>query len=76
MTQTVNVLAHINELKDAWRKQNFKFTKEQAEQMELLKQARKERVDYFYEEGLVWSGPYKSIKAIRGLEDTEEDQDS
>ena len=73
MTQTVNVLAHLNELKDAWRKQNFKFTKEQAEQYEILKQARKERVDYFYEEQRVWSGPYKSIKAIRGLEDTEEE---
>ena len=76
MTQTVNVLAHINELKDAWRKQNFKFTKEQSEQYEILKQARKERVDYFYENDMVWSGPYKSMKSIRGLEDEEEEQDS
>ena len=75
MTDTVNVLAHINELKDAWRKQNFKFTKEQADQMELLKQARKERVDYFYEDQRVWSGPYKSMKSIRGLEDEEETEE-
>ena len=74
MTQTVNVLAYINELKDAWRKQNFKFTKEQFEQYEILKQARKERVDYFYENDMVWSGPYKSMKSIRGLEDDEEEE--
>ena len=73
MTQTVNVLSHINELKKIWREQDFKFTKDQAEQMELLKQARKERVDYFYEEDLVWKGPYQSLKKIRGLEDTEEE---
>ena len=75
MTQTVNVLSHINELKKIWREQNFVFTKDQAEQMELLKQARKERVDYFYEEDLVWKGPYQSLKKIRGLEDTEEEDD-
>jgi len=75
MTETVNVLAHINELKDTWRKQNFKFTKDQQLQMNMLMQARRERVEYFYEEQRVWSGPYKSIKAIRGLEDTEEEED-
>lgn len=73
MTDTVNVLSHINELKKIWREQDFKFTKDQAEQMELLKQARKERVDYFYEEDLVWKGPYQSLKKIRGLEDDEEE---
>lgn len=75
MTDTVNVLAHINELKDAWRKQNFKFTKEQQIEMDLLKQARKERVDYFYANQMVWSGPYKSMKSIRGLEDEEETEE-
>ena len=73
MTDTVNVLSHINELKKIWREQDFKFTKDQAEQMKLLKQARKERVDYFYEENLVWKGPYQSLKKIRGLEDEQEE---
>ena len=75
MTETVNVLAHIKELKDTWRKQNFKFTKDQQLQMDMLMQARRERVEYFYEENLVWKGPYQSMKKIRGLEDVEEEED-
>ena len=75
MTQTVNVLSHINELKKVWREQNFKFTKEQQLQMDMLMQARRERVDYFYEEQRVWKGPYQSLKKIRGLEDTEEEEE-
>lgn len=75
MTETVNVLAHIKELKDTWRKQNFKFTKDQQLQMDMLMQARRERVEYFYEEKLVWKGPYQSMKKIRGLEDVEEEEE-
>jgi len=75
MTQTVNVLSHINDLKKVWREQNFKFTPDQQQQMDMLMQARKERVDYFYEEDLVWKGPYQSLKKIRGLEDIEEEED-
>ena len=75
MTQTVNVLTHINELKKGWREQNFKFTPDQQQQMDMLMQARRERVDYFYEENLVWKGPYQSLKKIRGLEDIEEEED-
>jgi hypothetical protein len=56
MTQTVNVLPHLNELKDAWRKQDFKFTKEQQEQYDILIAARRERVRYFYANGLVSKG--------------------
>jgi hypothetical protein len=53
MTDTVNVLPHIKELKDAWRNQDFVFTKEQKEQYDLLLQARRERVKYFYDNNLV-----------------------
>jgi len=49
MTDTVNVLPHLNELKDAWRKQDFKFTKQQQEEYDILLQARRERVKWFYE---------------------------
>ena len=49
MTETVNVLPHINELKDAWRKQDFKFTKQQQEEYDILIAARRERVKWFYE---------------------------
>jgi hypothetical protein len=49
------------ELRDAWRKQNFKYTKEQQEQYDMLVVARRERVKYFYDEGLVAS-PRKEKK--------------
>lgn len=59
MTETVNVLPHIKELKDAWRRQDFKFTKEQQEEYDLLIAARRERVKYFYDNGLVSKGGLK-----------------
>ena len=49
MTETVNVLSHIRELKDAWRRQDFVFTKQQQEEYDLLISARRERVKWFYE---------------------------
>ena len=75
MTQTVNVLTHINELKKVWRDQNFRFTPDQQLQMDMLMQARRERVDYFRSENLVWKGPYQSLKKIRGLDGVEEEGD-
>jgi hypothetical protein len=56
MTQTVNVLPHLNELKDAWRKQDFKFTNSQQEQYDILIAARRERVRYFYDTKQVFVG--------------------
>ena len=53
MTETVNVLPHLNELKETFRRQDFKFTPAQAEEYELLLQARRERVKWFYETGQV-----------------------
>lgn len=53
MTDTVNVLPHLNELKDAWRRQDFKFTSSQQEEYDLLLQARRERVKYFFDNDLV-----------------------
>ena len=49
MTETVNVLSHIRELKDAWRRQDFVFTKQQREEYDMLLEARRERVKWFYE---------------------------
>ena len=61
MTETIaNVLPHINELKDAWRKQDFVFTKEQQSQYDLLIATRRERVRQLYEEGRVFKGSYKA----------------
>jgi hypothetical protein len=53
MTETVNVLPHLQELKTLWRQQDFRYTKDQREQYDMLVEARRERVKYFYEAGLV-----------------------
>jgi len=53
MTDTVNVLPHIRELKEIWRKQDFTFTKQQQEEYDLLIAARRERVKYFYSNDMV-----------------------
>ena len=70
-TTTVNVLPHMQELRQQWREQDFRFTKEQQEQYDMLLQARKERVAWFYELDRVQKGPKVSIK-----KEAEEDQDS
>ena len=57
MTNTVNVLPHLKELRDSWRKQNYNFTEEQQEQYELLTLARHERIRIFKENDLVSKGP-------------------
>ena len=53
MTETVNVLPHLNELKEIWRKQDFTFTKQQREEYDILLAARRERVKYFYDNDMV-----------------------
>jgi hypothetical protein len=61
MSETIaNVLPHIRELKDAWRKQDFIFTKEQQAQYDLLIATRRERVLQLYAEGRVFKGSYKA----------------
>ena len=71
-TSTVNVLPHLQELRDKWREQDFRFTKEQQEEYDLLLQARKERVRFFYESKRVHFGP----KVTKKVEEVQEDQDS
>ena len=71
-TSTVNVLPHLQELRDTWREQDFRYTKEQQEQFDMLLQARRERVKWFYETNRVQIGP----KVVKKEEDTQEDQDS
>ena len=71
-TSTVNVLPHLNELRDTWRQQDFRFTKDQQDQYDMLIQARRERVRWFYETNRVQVGP----KVIKKTEEVQEDQDS
>jgi hypothetical protein len=49
MTETVNVLLHLKELKEIYHRQDFKFNLSQQEEYDILLQARRERVKYFYE---------------------------
>ena len=70
-TSTVNVLPHLQELRDKWREQDFRFTKEQQEQYDMLMEARKERVRWFYETNRVQVGP-KVTKKEEVQEDTED----
>ena len=70
-TSTVNVLPHLQELRDTWRQQNFTFTKDQQDQYDMLMQARRERVRWFYEINRVQVGP----KVVKKVEDTETEQE-
>ena len=49
MTDTVNVLPHLRELQETWRRQDFKFSPEQKEEYKMLLEARRERVKWVYE---------------------------
>ena len=68
-TSTVNVLPHLQELRKVWKQQDFRFTKEQQEEYDILLQARKERVKFFYESNRVQVGP----KIVKKVEETPEE---
>ena len=70
-TSTVNVLPHLDDLRKTWRIQNFTFTKDQQDQYDMLIQARRERVAWFYETNRVQIGP----KVTKKEETVQEDQD-
>ena len=71
-TSTVNVLPHLEDLRKTWRQQDFRFNKDQQEQYDMLVQARRERVKFFYESNRVQVGP----KVVKKAEPVQEDQDS
>lgn len=56
---TSNILIHLKELQTAWRKQDFKFTREQQEQYDILLYARREQVKEYYANGQVYKGSAK-----------------
>ena len=68
-TSTVNVLPHLNELKQTYKLQNFTFTKDQQEQYDMLMQARRERVAFFYETDRVQKGPKISVKKVEEVQE-------
>jgi len=70
-TSTVNVLPHLEDLRRTWRQQDFKYTKDQQEQFDMLVQARRERVAFFYETDRVQKGP----KVTKKVEEVQDDAD-
>ena len=50
------ILKEMNELREQWRKQGFKYTKEQQVQYDKLLQLRRKRVRYFLDNGIVAKG--------------------
>ena len=70
-TSTVNVLPHLEDLRRTWRQQDFKYTKDQQEQYDMLVQARRERVAFFYETDRVKKGP----KVTKKVEEVQDDAD-
>ena len=50
------ILYDLRELNINWRKQNFQYTKEQSALYDRLIQLRRQRVSYFYANGLVFKG--------------------
>lgn len=71
-TSTVNVLPHLEELRKTWKVQDFRFSKSQKEEYDMLLQARRERVKWFYETNRVQVGP----KVVKKEQAVQEDQDS
>lgn len=50
------VLKQMKELREAWRKQSFSFTKDQQTEYDKLLKLRRERVSYFLKNGMVSKG--------------------
>ena len=71
-TDTVNVLPHLQELRNTWRLQNFTYTKDQQQKYDMLLQARRERVAFFYETDRVQKGPKVAKKVEEVQEDAED----
>ena len=53
------VLKRLNELRKVYQEQTFRFTSEQQKEYDNLKEVRRERVKYFYDNDLVWKGSAK-----------------
>ena len=50
------VLKQMKELREAWRKQSFSFTKDQQTEYDKLLKLRRDRVNYFVKNGMVSKG--------------------
>jgi len=55
--KSASVLKEMNQLKEAWRKQNLSFNTEQKRRYEELLQLRRVRVSQLQRDGKVWVKP-------------------
>ena len=62
------VLKELAELRESWRKQSFSYTAEQQKQYDKLIQLRRERVKYFYDNGLVSKGGKKEKEKDKAVQ--------
>ena len=53
------VIKRLNELRKVYQEQTFKFTEQQQKEYDNLKEVRRERVKYFYDNDLVFKGAAK-----------------
>ena len=51
------VLKELMDLRVLWKRQNFKYTKEQKDRYDELLKLRRERVQYLHSIDQVWVGP-------------------
>ena len=58
-----DILHQLTDLRKTWKSQDFKFTKEQREQYEMLQALRRARVTQMYEEDMV-AKPFVSSKKV------------
>ena len=64
------VLKQMKELREAWRKQSFSFTKDQQTEYDKLLKLRRDRVNYFVKNGMVSKG------GLRKKEEKQTDSES
>ena len=57
-------LRELQALQKQWRKQDFKYTREQQDRYDGLLAFRREQVNKFYEDGQVWIGPSLAGKKL------------
>ena len=56
------VLKQLREQREAYRKQGFSFTREQEQEYARLRKLRHERVQYLYENDMVFKGAKKVVE--------------
>jgi hypothetical protein len=59
-----DILRQMEDLRKKWKAQDFRYTKDQKEQYEMLLALRRARVAQFYEEGRVATTKTKTTKKV------------